>query len=119
MKTRLLTAMLMLAALLPARDFLSAEEIDQIRAAQEPNLRVQLYLKFAQSRIAQLEQLLSKERAGRTALAHDLLEDYTKIIEALDTVGDDALRRKVDLSKGMALVIPGEDRKSTRLNSSH
>ena len=108
MKTRLLTAMLMLAALLPARDFLSAEEIDQIRAAQEPNLRVQLYLKFAQSRIAQLEQLLSKERAGRTALAHDLLEDYTKIIEALDTVGDDALRRKVDLSKGMALVIPGE-----------
>ncbi len=110
MRMRLLVACLMFAALLPAqkRDFLSAEEIDQVRAAQEPNVRVQLYLKFAQSRMAQLQQLLSKERSGRSALAHDLLEDYTKIIEALDTVGDDALRRKVDLSPGMLIVIPGE-----------
>ncbi len=110
MRMRLLVAYLMFAALLPAqkRDFLSAEEIDQVRAAQEPNVRVQLYLKFAQSRMAQLQQLLSKERSGRSALAHDLLEDYTKIIEALDTVGDDALRRKVDLSPGMLIVIPGE-----------
>lgn len=110
MRTRLLVACLALATLLPAqkRDFLSAEEIDQVRAAQEPNVRVQLYLKFAQSRMAQLQQLLSKERSGRSALAHDLLEDYTKIIEALDTVGDDALRRKVDLSAGMLVVIPGE-----------
>jgi hypothetical protein len=90
------------------RDFLSAEEIDQIRIAQEPNDRVQLYLKFAQSRLAQLQQLLAKDRSGRSALAYDLLEDYTKIIEALDTVGDDALRRKVDLTKGMTVVIPGE-----------
>ena len=83
----------------PTRDFLTAEEIDQVRAAQEPNLRVQLYLKFAQQRIAQLNQLLSRERAGSTALVHDLLEDYTGIIEALDTVADDALRRKVDIAR--------------------
>ena len=67
-----------------------------------------MYLKFAQNRVAQLQQLLSKERAGRSALAHDLLEDYTGIIEALDTVGDDALRRKIDLSKGMVKVAPGQ-----------
>jgi len=105
----LLIALLTLG-MLPAatRDFLTAEEIDQIRAAQEPNLRVQLYLKFAQARVAQLNQLLSRERTGRTALVHDLLEDYTGIIEALDTVADDALRRKVDITPGMAIVVPGE-----------
>jgi hypothetical protein len=90
------------------RDFLTAEEIDLVRLTQEPNARVQLYLKFAQSRLAQVQQLLSKERAGRSALIHDLLEDYTGIIDALDTVGDDALRRKIDMTKGMMIVVPGE-----------
>ena len=105
-----LLLMLLVVGMLPAatRDFLTAEEIDQVRAAQDPNIRVQLYLKFAQQRVAQMNQLLSRDRAGRTALVHDLLEDYTGIIEAMDTVTDDALRRKVDISKGIALVTPGE-----------
>ncbi|MEO5924289.1 MAG: hypothetical protein ABIR70_10725 [Bryobacteraceae bacterium] len=110
MLARGLLVMLLVVGMMPAavRDFLTAEEIDLVRAAQEPNLRVQLYLKFAQQRIAQMNQLLSKDRAGRTALVHDLLEDYTGIIEALDTVADDALRRKVDIAAGIALVVPGE-----------
>ena len=110
MLARGLLVALICIGILPAasRDFLTAEEIDQVRAAQEPNVRVQLYLKFAQQRIAQMNQLLSRDRAGRTPLVHDLLEDYTGIIEALDTVADDALRRKVDLAVGMAVVIPGE-----------
>lgn len=101
----------------PDRDFLTAEEIDQVRLAQDPNDRVQLYLKFAQTRMAQLQQLLAKDRAGRSALAHDLLEDYTSIIEALDTVTDDALRRKIDLSKGMVKVIPGQKDLLTQLQA--
>jgi hypothetical protein len=107
---RRLLLLLLVIGMLPAatRDFLTAEEIDQVRAAQDPNIRVQLYLKFAQQRVAQMNQLLSRERAGRTALVHDLLEDYTGIIEAMDTVTDDALRRKVDITKGIALVTPGE-----------
>lgn len=109
MVRRLLLVFLVLGTLSAAtRDFLTAEEIDQVRAAQDPNLRVQLYLKFAQQRIAQMNQLLARERAGRTALVHDLLEDYTGIIEAMDTVTDDALRRKVDITKGIALVTPGQ-----------
>jgi hypothetical protein len=117
MLARALLLIIIVAGMLPSatRDFLTAEEIDQVRAAQEPNLRVQLYLKFAQQRIAQLNQLLSRERAGRSALAHDLLEDYTGIIEALDTVADDALRRKVDIGTGMAIVVPGEREMLTQL----
>ena len=117
MLARGLLGALIIIGMLPAatRDFLTAEEIDQVRAAQEPNVRVQLYLKFAQQRVAQMNQLLSRERAGRTALVHDLLEDYTGIIEALDTVADDALRRKVDLAIGMAIVVPGERELLTQL----
>jgi len=117
MLARGLLVALIVIGMLPAatRDFLTAEEIDQVRAAQEPNIRVQLYLKFAQQRVAQMNQLLSRERAGRTALVHDLLEDYTGIIEALDTVADDALRRKVDLAIGIAVVLPGEREMLTQL----
>jgi hypothetical protein len=48
--------------------------------------------------------MLAKEKAGRSALIHDTLEDYTQIIEAIDTVADDALKRKLVLTEGMAAV---------------
>lgn len=99
------------------RDFLTEEEIDQVRLVQEPNERIQLYMKFAQNRLAQLQQLLSKERAGRSALAHDLLEDYTSIIDALGTVTDDALRRKIDLTKGITKIAPAQKDLLTQLQA--
>src|SRR5688572_15717970 len=87
-----------------ARDFLTADEADQVRLAQDPNARLQLYTVFARQRLDQVQQLVATPKTGRSGLIHELLDDYTKIIEAIDTVADDGLKRKLTIDVGMAAV---------------
>lgn len=98
------------------RDFLTPNEIQQIREAQDPNDRLILYVKFARQRIDLLEQYLAKDKPGRSIFIRNNLEDYTKIVEAIDAVSDDALLHHKDIDQGTIAVLNAEHDFGEKLN---
>ena len=106
------------SAAIPAlaeKDFLTQDEVEKVRVAQEPNERLKLYVLFARQRLDQLQQLMAKDKPGRSLMIRQLLEDYTNIIDAIDTVSDDALRRKTDIVEGANAVSGAEKRFAAQL----
>ena len=112
---RLVCLLFLALPLVAQKDFLTADEADQVREAQEPNERLKLYVKFAKQRIALVDTLLAKEKAGRSAMIHEALDEYSKIIDAIDTVSDDAVRRKIAIDVGAVAVSKGEKEMMLRL----
>jgi hypothetical protein len=90
------------------RDFLTTNEVDQIREAQDANDRLVLYVHFARQRMDLLQQYLSNEKPGRSVFIHNVLEDYSHIIEAIDSVSDDSLRHGRAIDKGTQAVVDAE-----------
>ena len=90
------------------RDFLTNHEADLIRVHQEPNERIEQYLEFARLRIELVRQALLKEDPGRSKLIHRNIDEYGRIIEAIDMVIDDAAADEADLSKSLPLLAERE-----------
>ncbi len=111
MKLRVFLPLSVLAATILSaqdRDFLSPNEVDQIRQVQDPNDRLLLYIHFAKQRMDLVQHYFSKDKPGRSIFIHNSLEDYSKIIEAIDSVSDDALRRNCPVDKSMIAVADAE-----------
>lgn len=119
-----LLAILMLATSTWAarRDPLSTEEADKLRdSAQEPGKRIPLFAEFARTRLSMVEQLRSDPRfAGdRARRIHDLLEDFTAII---DELGDNVASyddRDMDLRKPLKKVIEALTEFQVKLRTIH
>jgi hypothetical protein len=63
-----------------------------------------------------LQQYLGKEKPGRSVFIHNTLEDYSHIIEAIDSVSDDALRHNRPIDKGTLAVLAAEKDFLVQLN---
>jgi hypothetical protein len=93
---------------LAQKEFLTSDEIERVREAQDPNLRLKTYLGFARLRVDQLKQVTAKEKKGRSIQIRDILDQYTSILDAIDTVSDDALKRKLDIAEGADSIVGSE-----------
>ena len=105
---RFLIVLLLALPAFAQKDFLSDTEVEKIREAQAPAERIKLYLLFAKQRLDQLQSAMAKNRPGRSGEVRQLLEDYSAIVDAIDTVSNDALTRKADFTPGPALITDGE-----------
>lgn len=110
-----MTPLLALPLSAQQRDFLTPDETDQLREIQEPNARLELYSKWALLRLDEIEQMIASNKPGRAIFIHDLLEDYGHIIDAMDAVADDALRRKISIDVGVTALTASEKDMVARL----
>ncbi len=114
-------AMMMAAPVWARRDPLNNVEIDQLReAAQDPNDRIPLIVKFARARLQSLEQVRSDPKlsaADRADQIHDLLQDFTSIYDELGDNLDMYQDQKADFRKAMHVVIEGDAEFQNRLKT--
>jgi len=101
------------------RDPFTQPEIDQIRdTSWEPQLRLALYVKFARSRLVDMEQKRNdpkiKDRARQT---HDYLDDFLLIYDELNDNIDTYVDRKNDIRKPLKVIIDADTEFQAKLRA--
>jgi hypothetical protein len=101
------------------RDPLNQLEIDQLRdTAQEPDLRLKLYVQFARARLASLEQVRSDPKAtDRAQQIHDRLQDFLDVYDELEGNIDNFVDRKDDIRKPLKAIIEADTEFQARLRA--
>ena len=115
-----LTSLTPLVAQLGGREPLNEKEIDQLReTAQEPEKRLKLMVDFARARLATIEQMRGDPRfaAGRGQRVHDLLQDFTKLMDEIGDNLDDYAAHQADLRKPLKVVIEGSSEFQLKLRT--
>ena len=100
-----LATLLAVAAQAQWREFLSHDEIQQIRRAQLPNKRLKLYVEFAGQRLAEVEKELAGNDARRARRIHASLSEYDQIMDAIAANVEQALSRREPVRKGVERVL--------------
>ena len=103
--TLLLATLLALPAQAQWREFLSQDEIQQIRKAQLPNKRLKLYAEFAEQRLATVEKELAGNDARRARRIHARLSEYDQIMDAIAANVEQAISRRDPVRKGVEGVL--------------
>lgn len=90
------------------RDPLNEKEIDEMRESAEwPNKRLELLIQFARARMTAIDQLRgdAKTAKDRPMQIHDLLEDFSFLLDEIDDNVEMYGSHKADMRKGLTLLI--------------
>ncbi len=106
----LIAATLALPAQRKSRDPLTDAEVDQMReAADFPNKRLELLIKFTRERVFEIESLCSEPAsAADIKQIHDLLQDFSLILDEIDDNIEMYASHNADLRKGLKLLIEAD-----------
>jgi len=102
------------------RDPLTEAETDQLREhAQEPVIRLRLYIKFAGARMIDIEEVPANAKSdpNRGQKIHDLLEDFSNLIDEIDDNIDNYSEHSSDIRKPLKELIDAESDWSFRLRT--
>ena len=93
------------------RDPMTDAEVDQMReAADYPNKRLELMVRFAKERIAMIELLQpdSESSGTRPKQVHDYLQDFISLLDEIDDNIEMYQSHQTDMRKGLKLVIEAD-----------
>jgi hypothetical protein len=96
------------AAQTQRRDPLNQKEIDQMReSADWPDKRLELMVKFARERMSKIEELEANPKTAkdRPMQIHDLLEDFTSLMDEIEDNVEMYGSHKADMRKGLTLLL--------------
>jgi hypothetical protein len=93
------------------RDPLNEKEIDEMReSADLPDKRLEVMVKFTRARMTAIEQLRAngKTAKDRPMQIHDLLEDFTSLLDEIGDNVDMYGSHKADMRKGLTLLVEAD-----------
>jgi hypothetical protein len=102
------------------RDPLNDKEIDEMRdTADFPDKRLELMIKFAHARMAQIDQLRVDVKAAknRPQQIHDLLQDFTTLVDEVDDNIEMYASHKTDMRKGLKLMLEADSEWQLKLRA--
>ena len=115
---------ILMLSLVPARaerrrDPFNQVEIDQLRdAAQEPEVRLKLYVKFARARLDAVEKVGSDPKeTDKPQATHDRLQDFLDVYDELNDNVDTYADRNNDIRKPLKSVIEADNEFQAKLRA--